>query len=89
MGVRFSDHADDYKQSDGTESKIKKKKLQNKLAIGSTERTINSAKSATATRACNALSAPLLCSLTSMTRTLSYQCSNRAGDNQLRSRRLL
>ena len=66
-----------------------KKKLQNKLAIGSTERTINSAKSATAMRAYNALSAPLLCSLTSMTRTLSYQCSNRAGDNQLRSRRLL
>ena len=47
-----------------------KKKLQNKLAIGSTERTINSAKSATATRACNALSAPLLCPSTSMTRTL-------------------
>ena len=69
--------------------KNQKKKLQNKLAIGSTERTINSAKSATAMRAYNALSAPLLCSLTSMTRTLSYQCSNRAGDNQLRSRRLL
>ena len=50
--------------------KNQKKKLQNKLAIGSTERTINSAKSATATRACNPLSAPLLCPSTSMTRTL-------------------
>ena len=31
----------------------------------------------------------LHCPITSMTRTLSYQCSNRAGDNKSRSRILL